>query len=314
MIDVSVLVGSQVRDGAGRTGRVDSISLPWVRVSWNQDHLFRGIQEVYSRSDPKIWTDFELFTLGGGWVSMGSILGARPRGRLKQFTEDIQDLLGGVEAPLTEMRGGIPDEEDKATAFKLLAAALKKTKVPLKSGKTRTAKPDEFMLMHMTAPYYHFKHRPSRNYIAVERLGGRLYIPKRNEPFFLGTFDESREGAETTVLYREQRAHPFRRHVFEDEESASEFVAQCLDNGFEEIRWRSDGMTEDWEVDLTGLLRIISEGCVECSKDVLESSNGTNLFSRTAVAKPSEPEDWDIDDTGLCLHVPSGFGLRVDME
>jgi hypothetical protein len=91
VIDVAVLVGAQVRESAtGRTGRITHISLPWVKVGWNPDPLYRAVEETYARSDQRIWTDFELFTLNGGWVSMGSILGARPRGRIKQFTEEIE--------------------------------------------------------------------------------------------------------------------------------------------------------------------------------------------------------------------------------
>jgi hypothetical protein len=112
VIDVSVLVGSQVRDaGTGRTGRISTISLPWVRVAWNQDPMFLAVESVYARSDPKIWTDFELFTLNGGWVSMGSILGSRPRGRVAQFTEDIESLLKD-DAP---SRIEIPDEPTRVS-------------------------------------------------------------------------------------------------------------------------------------------------------------------------------------------------------
>jgi len=227
VIDVSVLVGCQVRDLGGRTGRVTSVSLPFVKVAWNQDHLFRAVEETYARSAPTIWTDFEIFTLNGGWVSMGSILGSRPRGRVAQFTEDLENLLSGSEKSVEE----------------------------------------------------------------------RQEIPE----------------APTEVSWRETRKLPFRRRGFESQREASEFVAELLIAEQEEIRWRTDDMEEDWEVELTGLFQALAEGCRSCEGNKLESFTGTNLFERKRGEQESKPEDWDCDDEGECVYVPTGFKLQIDV-
>lgn len=226
MIDVSVLVGSQVRDAqSGRTGRVASISLPWVRVSWNQDPMFLAVESVYARSDPKIWTDFELFTLNGGWVSMGRILGSRPRGRVAKFTEDIETLLAD-DAPVEEP--------------------------PV---------------------------------VKVE---------------------------ETHVTYREVRKGSFRHRQFETQFEAAQFVAELLNAEYEEIRWRTDSMAEDWEVELTGLFQALVEGCRSCEHTKLESVTGTNLFKRPRGEQESTQEDWHCEG-GECMHLPSGFVIKIEV-
>lgn len=310
MIDVSVLVGAQVREpGTGRTGRVTQISLPWVKVQWNQDPIYRAVEETYARSDLRIWTDFELFTLNGGWVSMGSILGARPRGRIKQFTEDIENLLADAGEPVEET-ASIPNADEQKDAWKLLKVALKTAKLPTLSGKARTkVDPDEFMLMHMANNYYFFKHRYSRNYVLIDMVTGKLVVPKEQQAFFRGTFDES---VETEVMFREKRSLPFRRHVFASQEEASEFVAQLFEKQYEEIRWRSEGMAEDWEIELTGLFQALAEGCKACEASKLESLSGIDLFKRKAEGPESEADDWDCDEELGCMHGPSGFTIKID--
>ena len=311
MIDVAVLVGSQVREATtGRTGRISSVSLPWVRVAWNQDLLYRAIDEVYARSDPKIWTDFELFTLNGGWVSMGSLLGSRPRGRVAQFTEDIERLL--TDSDELEERVEIPNEQEQKEAWKLLKDALKRNQLPTKAGMPRKATADEFMLMHKSEPYYGFKHRTTRNYVFVDRYTKLLTIPSKPDAFMRGEFDLELEAVQTEVMFRETRSLPFRRHVFETQAEASEFVCQLLNSEYEEVRWHTSEMEEDWEVELTGLFQALVEGCRACEQNKLESLTGTNLFERKRGARESKAEDWDCTEEGECLYVPSGFAIKID--
>lgn len=104
MIDVKVLAGSMVRDHSGRTGRVKLVSLPWVRIAWDQPGSPVPVDEVFRRGDPEVWEGLELHTLPGGWRRMGDVLGSRPRGRLRQELEGIlRDLdaaaLGEEDGP-----------------------------------------------------------------------------------------------------------------------------------------------------------------------------------------------------------------------
>jgi hypothetical protein len=85
----------------------------------------------------------------------------------------------------------MPTEQDVEEAFGVLEAQLKKYKLETKSGRLRTADPDEFQLMDMTDVYWRFKHSPTRNYLYVERNTKRhnIVVPNEGKPFFMGYFD-----------------------------------------------------------------------------------------------------------------------------
>jgi len=312
VIDVSVLVGCQVREQTtGRTGRLASVSLPWVKVAWNEHPLRRAVEETYARSDQRIWTDFEMFTLNGGWVSMGSLLGARPRGRIKQFTEELGRLL--EDDSLTE-RVEIPNAEEQKQAWAALTKQLKTVGLPTSKNKYRTkVDPDEFMLMSMNNRYYMFKHRLTRNYLGVDRRTGKVVTFSDNKPFFRGFYDERLEDVQVEILYRKERKGGFRRHVFDSQAEASEFASQLLSEEFAEVRWRTGDMVEDWEIELTGLFEALAEGCRSCEGAKLESITGTNLFDRKTDGVKSDPDDWDCSEDGACVHGPSGFVIQIDV-
>jgi hypothetical protein len=271
--------------------------------------MFRAIEEVYSRSDPKIWTDFELFTLGGGWVSMGRILGSRPRGRIAQFTEDIESLL--KEEPLQEVE--IPNAVEQKQAWSFLRKALKTNGLPTRDGKYRTqVDPDEFMLMSMNGQYFMFKHRGTRNHLGIDRQTGKLVTFSDTKPFYQGYYDESLDEP-TRVSYREVQKGPFRSQEFASRLEAVEFASQLLNAEYAEIRWQMSSMEEDWEVELTGLFQALAEDCQACAESKLESITGTNLFKRPRGEKESKSEEWDCSEDGECMHVPSGFAIRIDV-
>jgi hypothetical protein len=93
MIDVNVLRGSSVRE-ADTSGRILSVSLPWVKISWeDEDSLIPRVESLL-RSNPRLHDDIEIHTLTEGWVKLGSLVGSRPRGR----TSIIQEMRALAEA------------------------------------------------------------------------------------------------------------------------------------------------------------------------------------------------------------------------
>lgn len=85
MIDTRVLKGASVRDKRGNIGRVASISLPWVRLSWGG---LREQEQVFLRSDSRLQTDIEVHTLNG-WKPIGEVIGAK---NMRQIEPDEQRL------------------------------------------------------------------------------------------------------------------------------------------------------------------------------------------------------------------------------
>lgn len=182
MIDVNVLTGCQVRDTMGRSGRVQSVSVPWVKVSW-VDEDYHVSEEVYRRSDDRIWTDIELRTLQG-WVSMGSILGAKPR-----ITFHSTRVVEGVRNTVAQAEGKTVEES-------------------------------------------------------------------------FGTSTD----VETEVRYRTQGGGQ-RVRIFDNTIEASEFVDTLLDEGCQEVLWRTELSDDYWLVDLEGMFESLTESCEGCLEE-----------------------------------------------
>ena len=177
MIDVQVLIGSQVRDTEGRLGRIQDVSLPWVRFAWTEEGRISVAEEVYARSDPRLWDSFEIKTLGG-WASVGSILGARkrPRGRIRM--EDVQSIV-------------------------------------------------------------------------------------------FESSEDLEEPVETEVRYCKESGEKPRAKIFASQEEASRFVDTLVEEGCEEILWKSEGEEEYWELNeevFLGLFDTALEECAACEE------------------------------------------------
>lgn len=73
--------------------------------------------------------------------------------------------------------------------FEKLVPLLASTPLPCENGSLRTASPDEFMFMGVTAWGGAFKHCDTRNYLYVQP-NGKLLVPQRPEmAFHRGFFD-----------------------------------------------------------------------------------------------------------------------------
>ena len=90
MIDVQILRGALVRASDGRTGRVGSVSLPWVRIEWEQGDTQDVDSVAYRRGSPEVHEEFEILTLDKGWLGMGALLGSRPRGPMAELIADLE--------------------------------------------------------------------------------------------------------------------------------------------------------------------------------------------------------------------------------
>jgi hypothetical protein len=97
------------------------------------------------------------------------------------LVENLRVLLRDDASDLHERSENIPNEEQQREAWAMLTKELKRVGLPDEEGNYRMADPDEFMLMHMTPKYYHFKHRKTRNYIGITRT----YVkPFKDSPGF----------------------------------------------------------------------------------------------------------------------------------
>lgn len=81
-------------------------------------------------------------------------------------------------------------DAERKMAFAELEKLLSESKLPCQHGPHRWAKASEFMLMHLHAGEWAFKHGDTRNYLFVSSRPPRLRIPMTDEPFHLGYFDE----------------------------------------------------------------------------------------------------------------------------
>jgi len=91
MIDVNVLRGSSVRED-GVSGRILSVSLPWVRIAWEDEDSIIPREEALLRSDARVFDAIEIATLNEGWVKLGQLMGARTRGSRSVLAE-MKELL-----------------------------------------------------------------------------------------------------------------------------------------------------------------------------------------------------------------------------
>lgn len=215
MIDVEVLRGSQVRDQRGRLGRIVSITVPRVKLSWIKPNSMLTTEELLDRADPRVWNEIDILTFDRGWIPMGSILGARPHGRVEEF---VSRLRGAVKQA---------DEDD----------------------------------------------------------------------------DETSEGSElpdkvpTVISYRRDPDDPFKKKLFQSRLEASKFVDRLQDEDYDEIRWWSEDMEEDWEVDLAGMWDCLAESCTACEGLTLEWIQEQRLLSE-AKAKRRKPKGDAPSKTG----------------
>ena len=95
MIDINTLRGSTVRDNAGTKGELLNLTLPWVKVGWQDEGALAPREESFLRSDPRMEA-VEILTLDQGWIPLGNLIGVEeeadgPRG--PSLVEDLENLL-----------------------------------------------------------------------------------------------------------------------------------------------------------------------------------------------------------------------------
>lgn len=97
LIDVAVLRGSAIRNRKGTPGRIESVSLPWVKLSWEVAGRPGGRGESFLRSDPKLMDEIEILTLDRGWVPLGEVVGPTredgPRGPNDTLIVELRGIL-----------------------------------------------------------------------------------------------------------------------------------------------------------------------------------------------------------------------------
>jgi hypothetical protein len=102
VIDVNVLRGSHVRRGETK-GHITLVSLPWVRMEWQEDEGSRS--EAMLRSDPRLAEEIEILTTDRGWVSLATVLGVVKENKVENYEaitgliEEVRDILDLHEAP-----------------------------------------------------------------------------------------------------------------------------------------------------------------------------------------------------------------------
>jgi len=99
VIDVQVLRGAMVRATDGRQGRIGKVSLPWVRIEWQQGDIENVDSRAYRRGASDVHENFEVLTLDQGWLGMGALLGSRPRGPMGGLIADLRSVLRTPPAP-----------------------------------------------------------------------------------------------------------------------------------------------------------------------------------------------------------------------
>jgi hypothetical protein len=97
MIDINTLRGSTVRDNAGTKGELLNLTLPWVKVGWQDEGVLIPREESFLRSDPRMEA-VEILTLDQGWIPLSTLIGTvtededeGPRG--PSLVEDLENLL-----------------------------------------------------------------------------------------------------------------------------------------------------------------------------------------------------------------------------
>lgn len=79
---------------------------------------------------------------------------------------------------------------------------------------------------------------------------------------------EGLDAKKTVVSYR-QGGGDYQRKVFASRREASSFVDELLGRA-DEVRWWTEGMEADWQVDLSGLSAELQGACAECDDRFLE--------------------------------------------
>lgn len=95
MIDVQVLKGCAVRGTKGQ-GRIESVSMPWVRIQWANGEMDQVDSKAYRRGSAPVFEDFEILTLDKGWQSLGALVGTKSR--QKQLIIDLEAIVGSAGA------------------------------------------------------------------------------------------------------------------------------------------------------------------------------------------------------------------------
>lgn len=99
MIDVSVLRGSRVRSEGGESGVLSRVSLPWVRIEWQQEDGSVRSQSLLRSSLQNEGKGIEVLTMDRGWVSLGSLIGVKEEAKVENYdrvmglVEDVRDIL-----------------------------------------------------------------------------------------------------------------------------------------------------------------------------------------------------------------------------
>ena len=78
------LKGAQVRDvQSGMSGEVENVTSTSLTVDWHDPDQITAVRRVYSRSDNRLFTDFEVNLLDRGWIPFGEVV-ASPELRAKR--------------------------------------------------------------------------------------------------------------------------------------------------------------------------------------------------------------------------------------
>jgi len=116
MIDIQVLKGCAVRGTKGQ-GRIESISLPWVRIQWANGEMAEVDSQAYRRGADVVFEDFEILTLDKGWQSLGSLVGKKSK--QKQLIVDLEAIVGDEGAgKVATLESVSTKNEDTMAAFK----------------------------------------------------------------------------------------------------------------------------------------------------------------------------------------------------
>lgn len=134
MVDVKVITGSAVRANDGRTGRVASVSLPWIRFAWDVPGEVSAKEEALLRSDPRLDSNIEILTLDRGWCAVGQLVGAREQEESSTYAESVSpELYDELEGLLSE-RSRTFEKRTKAVKKSRKKSARKAAKADIQAG------------------------------------------------------------------------------------------------------------------------------------------------------------------------------------
>jgi hypothetical protein len=113
MIDVQVLKGCAVRGAKGQ-GRIESVSLPWVRIQWANGQVDQVDSKAYRRGSDEVFEDFEILTLDKGWQSLGALVGTKSR--QQQLIVDLEAIVGSSAAGTVATQSSALESKTPETA------------------------------------------------------------------------------------------------------------------------------------------------------------------------------------------------------